>query len=115
MKKKINIHVKIGDKIKVISGGDRGFIGKIAKVFPKESFAILDGLVPRTKFIKSKEEGQSNTKEIPKRIHLSNLMLWDEDLQKASRIGYKFVNSIDNQNEKKKMRYFKKSGKFIEN
>lgn len=115
MKKKSKIHVKIGDKIKIISGGDRGFIGTISKVFPKQSFATIEGLLPRTKYIKNTDEGQSNTKEIPKRIHLSNLMLWDESSQQASRIGYKFVESVKNNKENKKIRYFKKSGKFLEN
>ena len=41
MKKKMSSHVKIGDKVKVISGNQKGFIGVIASLITKKSVVIL--------------------------------------------------------------------------
>lgn len=105
--KKINKnHVKVGDRVKVISGSQKGFIGNITSIFKMKSQVIIDGITPRVKFTKSKEKGEAKRVEIPLTIHVSNVMLWDKDSNTASKIGYKFLN-----NQKK--RYFKKSGNFV--
>ena len=44
--------------------------------------------------------------EVPIGIHISNLMLWDNEQNLSSRIGYKIVDD-------KKQRYFKKSGNLV--
>jgi len=115
MKKEKKNHVKIGDKIKIMSGSQRGFIGKIYQIFKSESLALIEGLTPRMKYIKSSEEGKTNTREIPQKVHISNLMLWDEKAQQTSRIGYKFLETSTKKGKKIKVRYFKKSGNVLEN
>ena len=42
MKKQYKFHVKIGDKIKIIAGNQKGFIGTINSISPKESVAFID-------------------------------------------------------------------------
>jgi large subunit ribosomal protein L24 len=107
MKKKTSSHVKIGDKVKVISGNQKGFIGVIASLITKKSVVILDGITPRIKFVKNPQGEDSKKVEIQIPIHTSNVMLWDKDANVASKIGYKVVNE-------KKVRYFKKSGNIVQ-
>lgn len=104
--KKNKIHIKIGDKIKVIAGDQNGFIGNIIGLNRKKQTAIIDGILPRIKYVKNPNTENLTKTEKPIAIHISNLMLWDEKSNISSRIGYKIVNN-------KKTRYFKKSGNLI--
>lgn len=99
-------HVKIGDKVKVISGGQKGFIGTISSILRAKSIITIEGILPRIKYVKSRNEGESSKIELPVFIHVSNVMLWDNQTQTAGKIGYKIIN-----NEKK--RFFKKSGNVL--
>ena len=107
MKKKVSSHVKIGDKVKVISGINKGFIGVIASLITKKSVVILEGIKPRIKFVKNPQGEEVKKVELQIPIHASNVMLWDNEASLASKIGYKLVND-------KKVRYFKKSGNIIQ-
>jgi large subunit ribosomal protein L24 len=106
MKKNLKTHIKIGDKVKVITGNQKGFIGKILTILPKKELVIIEGILPLVKYIKNPQGGDSTKKELPIFIHVSNVMLWDKEINLASKIGYKIIA-----NEKK--RYFKKSGNLV--
>jgi large subunit ribosomal protein L24 len=103
MNTKNKFHVKVGDKIKIISGNQKGLVGTIKVLITKKSLAIIEGILPRIKYKKQNSNSESKKIEIQLPIHTSNLMLWDEKNNKASRIGYRLVENI-------KKRYFKKSG-----
>ena len=57
--------------------------------------------------MKNSQGGDPKKVEIPLSIHVSNVMLWDKEANKADRIGMK---EIDGQ----KKRYFKKSGHILQ-
>lgn len=99
-------HVKIGDKIKVISGSQKGTIGNILSLDAKKKRLNIDTVLPRQKFAKGKNEKNSQKIDIPVAIHFSNVMLWDTEANICSKTGSKLLN-----NEKK--RYFKKSGNIL--
>jgi large subunit ribosomal protein L24 len=101
-------HVKKGDQVKVISGEQKGFLGIISSMDKKTSRVSVEGIVPRIKYVKNRQQGGEAQKvDLPIFIHVSNVMLWDKQSNQASRIGYKI-------NEGKKVRYFKKSGNLIQ-
>ena len=101
-------HVKKGDQVKVICGEQKGFLGIISSVDKKTSRVSLEGILPRIKYVKNKQQGGEAQKvDLPIFIHISNVMLWDKQSNKVSRIGYKIT-------EGKKLRYFKKSGNLVE-
>jgi large subunit ribosomal protein L24 len=103
------MHVKKGDTVQVISGKDKGKIGKITKSFPELSKVIVEGVSIRTKHIKPAQEGESgriDTSESP--IHSSKVMLYSTKQNVASRIGYT-VNA-----DGKKVRVLKKTGEIID-
>lgn len=108
MKKQGKSYIKIGDKIKIISGNQKGLIGTITTILKKKSIVFVEGVLPRIKYVKNKQqEGGEPTKiEIPLGIHASNVMLWDSTSNACSRIFYKRINA-------KKERYFKKSGNLV--
>jgi large subunit ribosomal protein L24 len=107
-------HFIQGDQVKVITGSKKGFMGKISSIFTKKSLVIIEGILPRLKYKKSssrlsEDQAQAPTvQELPLYIHISNVMLWDPEVNQVSRIGYK---KFTNQN--KKQRFFKKSGTVV--
>lgn len=106
MKKKINCHIKVGDKVKVITGTNKGTIGTINSIIFKKSIVFIEEILPRIKYIKNTQGEESKKIEIKTPIHISNVMVWDVETNSVSKVGYKII-------ENKKYRYFKKSGKII--
>jgi large subunit ribosomal protein L24 len=105
--KKINYRLKIGDKIKIIAGNQKGLLGTITSIDRKTSSVIIDNVLPRIRFMKNRQGGEAEKKTIQLPIHISNVMLWDKDANICSKIQYKIIND-------KKCRVFKKSGNILE-
>ena len=103
---KKNVHVKVGDKVKVIAGNEKGLIGIITSVLHKNELVTIDSIEPRIRYAKNPQGGESRKIELQIPINISNVMLWDTQANNASRIGYKTIES-------KKQRYFKKSGNLV--
>lgn len=99
-------HIKLGDSIKVISGKQKGTIGKITSIQTKRKTVGIDTIPNRTKMTKQKDAKNPQKQDIPILLSWSNVMLWDETERKASRIGYQIIDG-------KKYRYLKKSGKIV--
>lgn len=100
------------DKVKVISGNNRGKEGKILKIYRSADKVIVEGvnIIKRhTKPNQKNPQGGITQKEAP--IQVSNVMLIDPKAGEPTRLG---VQVIDEGNGKKKrMRYGKKSGEII--
>jgi large subunit ribosomal protein L24 len=82
------MHVKKGDKVKVLSGNERGKTGKILKVFPGSQRAIVQGLnmIKRhTRPSQANQQGGIIEREAP--IHVSNLRLICPGCGKATGIS----------------------------
>jgi large subunit ribosomal protein L24 len=105
----LKMHVKRGDTVQVISGREKGKIGEITRVFPKESKVIVEGVNVKTKHVKPRQEGESGqitTFEAP--IHSSNVMLYSEKQKVASRVCYTYSE------DGRKVRMLKKTGEIID-
>jgi large subunit ribosomal protein L24 len=102
----IKKHVKIGDRVKIITGKNKNIIGNILSISSKNSTVIIDNVLPRIKYSKNPQGGESKKTDIQIPIHISNVMLWDKEKNQTSKIGYKILNG-------EKKRYFKKSGNFL--
>ncbi|MEC9245827.1 MAG: 50S ribosomal protein L24 [Pseudomonadota bacterium] len=100
--------IKKGDNVVVLAGKDKGRIGEVVKVMPKEDKALVRGvnLVRRHQKQSAQAEGGIITKEAP--IHLSNLALADPKDGKPTRVGFKV------QEDGKKVRVAKRSGELID-
>ncbi len=100
--------IKKGDTVKVISGDNKGKIGKVLQVLAKEERVIVEGvnIVSRhTRPSNAYPDGGIIKKEAP--IAISNVMYYDTKNNQASKVGYKEVDG-------KKVRYAKKTGTQID-
>jgi len=96
-------HVKQGDTVKVISGKDKGKIGEITKILKNENKVVVKEINIKRKHVKPRKEGDvGKISQFEAPIHSSNVMLYNEDKQVASRVSYKTDESGN------KVRVFKK-------
>ncbi len=114
----IKLKIRTGDKVVIIAGKDKGQIGFVAAVSPKEQKAIVLQENPEAegqplplnaaiKHRKAKYQGEKSARvKIPVPLHISNLMVIDPATDTATRIGRR-------REEGKIVRYAKKSGKTL--
>lgn len=102
------MHVKTGDKVKVITGKDKGKEGVILKTFPKKDRVIVEGINIVKKHRKASQTNPTGgILEEAAPIHVSNIMLIDAKNGEPTRVGSKVVDG-------KKVRVSKKTGEIID-
>jgi large subunit ribosomal protein L24 len=116
--KHIKLKVRKGDQVMIISGKDKGEVGYVYAVSPKEQKAIVlknneenpDQPLPLNAAIKHRkartQAEKSSRMRIPAPIHVSNLMVLDPKSGQPSRVGRKKEGG-------KIIRYAKKSGETL--
>ena len=98
--------LKKGDEVLVLAGKDKGKTGKIIKMIPRDSKAIVADINKVKKHQKpsNNDAGGIVDKEMP--IHISNLAYYESSSKKTIKISFKFENN-------KKTRINKETGKEI--
>ncbi|ANZ99013.1 MULTISPECIES: 50S ribosomal protein L24 [Carnobacterium] len=100
--------VKTGDKVKVITGKDKGKEGVILKAFPKKDRVIVEGINMMKKHQKPNSANpQGGILETEAPIHVSNVMLIDPKTNEPTRVGFKVEDG-------KKVRVSKKTGEVLD-
>lgn len=98
------MRIKKGDKVKVITGAYKGTIGEVTKAFPKEDKVIVEGANMVKKHLRPTQQNpDGGIVEKEAKIHVSNVMLYDEKAKQASRVKFEMKDG-------KKVRVYKKSG-----
>ncbi len=103
------MHVKSGDKVVVISGKDKGKVGKVLKASPKENRVIVEEVNMLTKHKKPMgptEPGGIIKYEGP--IDASNVMYYCDKDKQGVRIGYTVLS------DGRKVRVCKKCGEVLD-
>ena len=98
------MHVKKGDKVKVLSGKDRGKEGTVLEAYPKTNRVLVEGINMIKKHAKPSQDNQQGgilNQEAP--IHVSNVLPIDPKTKEPTRVGYEIRDG-------KKVRIAKKSG-----
>ncbi len=106
--KKVKLHIKKGDRVKVITGDDKGKEGRIIEIITANNRAMVEGVNIVSRHTKPNAQNQKGgiiKKEAP--VNISNLMLIDKS-GIATRVGRK------RNDEGKLVRYSKKSGELID-
>ncbi len=78
--------IKVGDKVKVITGSNKGKEGKVSKVLRKENKVLVEGVNMVKKHIKpgrTNETGGILETEAP--IHISNVKLVSKEEKKETK------------------------------
>jgi large subunit ribosomal protein L24 len=87
------LSVRKGDRVRVISGKDRGFEGRVIMAMPKADKVLVEGanrIRKHTKITSNQRGAQSGgivTQEAP--IHVSNVMVVCPSCNKPTRVGHR--------------------------
>ena len=105
--------IKVGDKVKVITGTNKGKEGKVSKVLRKENRVIVEGVNIVKKHVKpgrTNETGGILETEAP--IHISNVkVLTKEEKKETKKESKKSVETKTDKDSKKKTEKSEKESK----
>ncbi len=83
------VHVKTGDKVRIISGKDKGLEGKVLAVSPKEGKVIVEGRAMVSKHVKPRRAGQAGgIVQAESAMYASKVMPVCPKCDKATRVGH---------------------------
>ncbi len=99
--------LKKNDKVKVISGKDKGKEGSIISFVPKKNRVIVEGVNIVKKHQKASQSSKGGILEKEASIHISNVKLVCPHCGEAARIGFKYLETGE------KVRYCKKCGETL--
>lgn len=88
----VKLKIKKKDRVIVLAGKDKGKVGEVTAVFPKDSRVIVSGvnmIARHTKPSQGNPQGGIVRREAA--IHVSNVAHLDPKTNKATRIGFKTV------------------------
>ncbi|KRM60159.1 50S ribosomal protein L24 [Secundilactobacillus malefermentans] len=100
--------IKTGDKVRVISGKDKGKEGTVTKTLSAKNRVVVEGInkiKKHQKATQSTPQGGIIEKEAP--IQVSNVMLIDPSNNEPTKVGFRVEDG-------NKVRFGKKSGKTID-
>ena len=101
--------IKTGDKVRVISGKDRGQEGTVKKVISAKNRIVVEGVNKIKKHQKpTNVNPQGGIVDIEAPLDASNVMYLDPSTNEPTRLGVR-------REDGKRVRYAKKSGKDLEN
>jgi large subunit ribosomal protein L24 len=98
--------VKKGDKVKIISGKDKGKDSIVEKVYVKKDLVLVENINVVTKHVKPTRDNKGGIIKVNRPVHISNVMVICSKCQKQTRVGYKEFDG-------KKVRICKKCGDVI--
>ncbi|MDO8669142.1 MAG: 50S ribosomal protein L24 [Candidatus Buchananbacteria bacterium] len=88
--------IKTGDKVKMLSGRDKGKTGKVLQVFVKEKRIVVEGLNLMIKHQRPKKQGEKGQRiQFPSPVNISNIALVCPKCGQAVRVGSKKTVSED--------------------
>jgi large subunit ribosomal protein L24 len=107
------LHIKKGDRVRVISGNHKGSEGKVLRVFPERERVIIEGVNLRIRHTRPNQthpQGGRIEREMP--IHASNVMPLDSD-GNPTRVGRKRIEDPET-GRGRWIRYAKSTGQELD-
>src|SRR5690625_3348210 len=93
--KQKKLHIKKGDRVRVIAGNSKGSEGKVIRIFRERERAIVEGVnvrVRHTRPSQTNPQGGRMEREMP--IHASNAMRLDSS-SNPNRMGIRRIHNPD--------------------
>jgi large subunit ribosomal protein L24 len=99
--------IKSGDEVIVITGKDKGKVGRVVRVMPAERQVVVEGVrrVRRHRRPVGDTPGGIIEKEMP--IDISNVALWNATERRRVRVAYRIVDD-------RKVRVDRKTGTVLD-
>ena len=88
-------HIKSGDQVMVITGADKGKVGKVLRVLTGKDRVVVEGINRVWKHVRPSQrspQGGRIQKDAP--IHLSNVMPLDPTTGKGTRVKFEVRNGV---------------------
>jgi large subunit ribosomal protein L24 len=79
--------IRKGDTVQVIAGDDKGRTGKVLSVDEEKQRVVIEKVNFVKRHTKARKQGKSGIVEKEAPVHISNVMLYDERLQRGVRVG----------------------------
>ncbi|KKW33333.1 MAG: 50S ribosomal protein L24 [Candidatus Uhrbacteria bacterium GW2011_GWA2_53_10] len=84
--------IKTGDKVRVITGKEKGKEGAVLQVFPQLERVVVEGINLSTRHLRARSKDAPGQKiRFPAPIHISNVSLISAKSGKSGRVGYKII------------------------
>jgi large subunit ribosomal protein L24 len=108
--------IKTSDRVKILSGKDKGKEGKILQIFVAKNKASIEGLNLAIKHLRPRRQGEKGQRiEFPSPMAISNLLLLCPKCGKGTRVGFKFIEeTVNSKTIVKKIRVCKQCEKNID-
>jgi large subunit ribosomal protein L24 len=88
------MHIKKNDKVKILSGKDKGKESTVIQVFPKTGKLVVKDVAVITRHAKARKQGEvSGIKQEESAIELSNVMPLCKACKKPSRVNVKILEN----------------------
>jgi len=94
------LHIRKGDRVKIIAGDHKGATGEVLRVIPKEEKVIIQGHNMALKHVRpSRRNPQGGRIHVEQPIHISNVLPVNPKSEKASKVKFK----VEKDGSKKKI------------
>lgn len=102
------LRIKKNDRVMVITGKDKGKIGKVIRVISAEDRVVIEAvnMIKKAKR-RTQQDQQGGFLEVERPIHISNVMLVDKKTNKPTRFSVSVLK------DGSKVRISKKSGEAV--
>lgn len=100
--------IKKGDRVVVLAGKDKGKVGEVLQVMPKQTRALVSGVNMVKRHTAPSQTSAGGIVEKEASLHLSNIAHVDPRDGKPTRVGFKLVEGD------RKVRFAKRSGEVID-
>ncbi|HOH67146.1 MAG TPA: 50S ribosomal protein L24 [bacterium] len=95
--------VKIGDKVKMLAGKDKGKTGKVLQLLVGSNKVAVEGLNLVTKHQRPKKQGEAGQRvQFPALVNASKIAVICPKCGQPARIGYKFIEGVKTENQPSK-------------
>lgn len=112
----VYMKIKKGDKVKIITGKDKGKTGKVLQVFKPKNLVSVEGLNLLIKHLRPRKQGEKGQRiEFPAPLDMSNVVLICPKCDRPTMVKSKYVETGAEGDKKiKKFRSCKKCGQTID-
>ncbi len=96
----MGVHIKKGDMVEIITGADKGAVGKVLRVIPDKNKVVVQGHNIAKKHVRvSQKNPQGGRISIEQPVHISNVLPVNPKSSRGSRVHYK----IDKDGSKRRL------------